>query len=371
LCILLLGASGVFGSRLAERLAPEPGIALTLAGRRREPLVMVRDRIGGGAIRILDRDWIEARDLAGYDMVIDAAGPFQNSGTRLVEAALEAGIDYVDLADGREWVVGFAERFDRRARLAGVRLVTGASSIPALSHAVLDELTAGWQRIDTIRIGIFPGNRAPRGLSVVEAILSYAGKPFRVFRNGEWRDDWGWGRLHRTDAGPAGKRWASACDTPEQDLLVNRYKPSASAEFFAGMELSILHVGLWLLSLPVRGGWIRSLRPWSKPLLTVARWLLPFGTDKGAMLVEATGIDGEGKPVAANWRLNADGNRGPYVPVLAAVALARRWRDGGTLEAGARACTEIIELEEFDQDFGALGIATQTAFTAPQGTRRP
>ncbi|HTG78644.1 MAG TPA: saccharopine dehydrogenase NADP-binding domain-containing protein [Sphingomicrobium sp.] len=371
LCILLLGASGVFGSRLAERLAPEPGIALTLAGRRRESLVMVRDRIGGGAIRILDRDWIEARDLAGYDMVIDAAGPFQNSGTRLVEAALEAGIDYVDLADGREWVVGFAERFDRRARLAGVRLVTGASSIPALSHAVLDELTAGWQRIDTIRIGIFPGNRAPRGLSVVEAILSYAGKPFRVFRNGEWRDDWGWGRLHRTDAGPAGKRWASACDTPEQDLLVNRYKPSASAEFFAGMELSILHVGLWLLSLPVRGGWIRSLRPWSKPLLTVARWLLPFGTDKGAMLVEATGIDGEGKPVAANWRLNADGNRGPYVPVLAAVALARRWRDGGTLEAGARACTEIIELEEFDQDFGALGIATQTAFTAPQGTRRP
>ena len=371
LCILLLGASGVFGSRLAERLAPEPGIALTLAGRRRESLVMVRDRIGGGAIRILDRDWIEARDLAGYDMVIDAAGPFQNSGTRLVEAALEAGIDYVDLADGREWVVGFAERFDQRARLAGVRLVTGASSIPALSHAVLNELTAGWQRIDSIRIGIFPGNRAPRGLSVVEAILSYAGKPFRVFRNGEWRDDWGWGRLHRTDAGPAGKRWASACDTPEQELLVTRYRPSASAEFVAGMELSILHVGLWLLSLPVRGGWIRSLRPWSKPLLTVARWLLPFGTDKGAMLVEATGIDGEGKPVAANWRLNADGNRGPYVPVLAAVALARRWRDGGTLEAGARACTEIIELEEFDQDFGALGIATQTAFTAPQGTRRP
>src|SRR5687768_17164779 len=179
LCILLVGASGVFGSRLAERLALEPGIALTLAGRRREPLEAVRKRIGGGALRTLDRDWIEARDLAGYDLVIDAAGPFQQSGTRLVEAAIEAGVDYLDLADGREWVVTFAERFDAQAKEAGVRLVTGASSIPALSHAVLDRLVDGWSSVDDIWIGIFPGNRAPRGRSVVEAILSYAGKPVR------------------------------------------------------------------------------------------------------------------------------------------------------------------------------------------------
>ena len=127
LCILLVGASGIFGSRLAERLALEPGIALTLAGRRREPLEAVRKRIGGGAVRTLDRDWIEARDLAGYELVIDAAGPFQESGTRLVEAAIEAGVDYVDLSDGRDWVVGLADRFDARAREARVRLIAGAS----------------------------------------------------------------------------------------------------------------------------------------------------------------------------------------------------------------------------------------------------
>src|SRR4249919_2058983 len=355
--LLLVGASGVFGSRLAERLALEPGIALTLAGRRRVPIEAVRKRIGGGAVRLLDRDRIEARELSGYDLIIDAAGPFQDSRTKLVEAAIEAGIDYLDLADGREWVVGFPDRFDEFARAAGVRLTSGASSIPALSHAVVDRLVAGWQRVDYIRIGIFPGNRAPRGLSVVEAILSYAGKPVRVFHHGQWRDEWGWGGLHRVDAGPAGTRWASVCDTPEQELLVSRYKPTRSAEFFAGMELPLLHLGLWLLSHSVRRGWVRSLRPWARQLLTIAQWLLPFGSDKGAMLVETRGMDSDGRPAESRWRLNADGNRGPYVPVLAALAMVRRWRDGQKSAAGAQICSGMLDLSEFEADFRTLGIA--------------
>lgn len=360
LCVLLVGASGVFGSRLAERLALEPGIALTLAGRRREPLDKVRRSIGGGAVRTLDRDWIEARDLAGYELVIDAAGPFQQSGTRLVEAAIEAGVDYIDLSDGRDWVVGFADRFDARAREAGVRLIAGASSIPAFSHAVLDRLVGGWAQVDDIRVGIYPGNRAPRGLAVVEAILSYAGKPVRLFRDGSWTEEWGWGGLYRIDAGPAGRRWASICDTPEQDLLVARYRPTQSAQFFAGLELSILHLGLWLLSLPVRRGWLASLRPWAAQMLRISQWLLPFGSDRGAMLIEASGVDADGKPIRVRWRLDADANRGPYVPVLAAVALARRWRDGRRPDPGARACSGILDLDDFTADLGSLGLQTTT-----------
>lgn len=369
LCVLLVGASGVFGSRLAERLAMEPGIALTLAGRRREPLEAVRKWIGGGSLRALDRDWIEARDLAGYDLVIDAAGPFQHSGTRLVEAAIEAGVDYLDLADGRDWVVNFADRFDVKARQANVRLVTGASSIPALSHAVLDRMVDGWRQVDDIWIGIFPGNRAPRGLSVVEAILSYAGKRVRVFRDGQWIEDWGWGGLRSVDAGAAGRRWASICDTPEQDLLVTRYRPTRSAQFFAGMELSVLHLGLWGLTLPVRRGWIPSLRPWAKSMLRIAQWLLPFGSDRGAMLVRANGLDALGAPARSNWLLSADANRGPYVPVLAGVAMARRWRDGRKPEAGAQVCSGILTIEELEADFTALGIE-QRSTVGPPGAGR-
>lgn len=355
--VLIIGATGVFGSRLAELAAREPGLMLTLAARGHAPLDALAARLGGLPIRLLDRERLTAADLSGFDVVIDAAGPFQASAPTVIEAAIAAGVHYVDLADGRAFVAAIGAH-DAAAKAVGISVTTGASSIPALSHAVIDALTDGWQRIDRIRIGIFPGNRAPRGLAVVQAILSYVGHPVRVWRGGRWIDIPGWGMLHRWAVPGVGARWASVCDTPEQDLLVRRYHPRDSAEFFAGMELSLLHLGLALLALPVRLGWIAGLRPASRPLLAIAKWLLPFGSDIGAMDIMVSGRDGCNAPGRARWTLRADGNRGPYVPTLAALALLRRFRDGRTPAPGARACTGMLTLAETQADFEQLGIAT-------------
>ena len=354
--VLIVGASGVFGSRLAELASGEEGIELTLAARNLRKLEEAAKGLPRkpGLARI-DRDTVKSVDLVGYDLVIDAAGPFQASQTKLIDAAIGARIDYLDLADGREFVAGFP-RFDKAAREAGVTLVTGASSIPALSHAVIDELTAGWQAIDALRIGIYPGNRAPRGRSVVEAILSYVGKPVRVFREGEWQEVPGWGGLHREDIPRIGKRWASVCDTPEQDLLVERYKPRQSAEFFAGLELGVLHLGLWLCSLPVRWGWLRNLRPFALPMLKLAELVRLVGSDRGAMTVRAQGIGRSGGHAEASWVLRADANRGPYVPVLAALAMIRRFREGSGPPPGAFVCSGLLDLRDFAGDMERLGM---------------
>ncbi|HWW59324.1 MAG TPA: saccharopine dehydrogenase NADP-binding domain-containing protein [Sphingopyxis sp.] len=355
--VLVIGATGVFGSRLAELAAREPRIALTLAARDRKKLETLAARLGGLPVRALDRKRLVAPDLAGFDVVIDAAGPFQASAPTVIEAAVAAGVHYVDLADGRAFVAAIG-RHDADARAAGVSVTTGASSIPALSHAAIDTLTDGWRRIDRIRIGIFPGNRAPRGLAVVQAILSYVGHPARVWREARWTNVPGWGMTHRWTVPGVGTRWASVCDTPEQDLLVQRYRPQESAEFFAGMELSILHLGLALLAFPVRRGWIASLGPAARPLLAMAKWLLPFGSDVGAMDIVIDGRDAGDKPREARWTLRADGNRGPYVPTLAALAMLRRFRDGRPPAPGARACTGLLTLAEWDADFERLGITT-------------
>jgi Saccharopine dehydrogenase NADP binding domain len=353
--VLVLGATGVFGSRLAERLAREEGIALVLAARNRDRLEALADRLGVVAeSRTIDRTQISPADLADVDVVVDAAGPFQQSHPHVIEAALAACVHYVDLADGRAFVAAISG-YNARARAAGVAVVSGASSIPALSHAVIDTLVEGWSGIDAIRVGIFPGNRAPRGLAVVEAILSYAGRPVRVFRDGRWCEVPGWGLTQRWRVGGAGARWASVCDTPDQDLLVARYNPTRSAEFFAGVELTIMHIGLLLLSLPVRWGLVGSLRPLARLLHRVATWLRPFGSDRGAMLVEVSGSGG-----VARWTLDASGNRGPYVPVLACVALLRRWRDVPP-SAGAGPCVSMLTLADFAADFADLGIVQRSA----------
>lgn len=351
----MLGATGVFGSRLVERLAKEGGIALVLAARNRDRLEALAGRLGVTVeIRQIDRARIVPADLLGIDVVVDSAGPFQQSHPHVIDAALAARVHYIDLADGRAFVAAIGD-YDARARAAGIAVVSGASSTPALSHAVLDSLTDGWSGIETIRVGIFPGNRAPRGLAVVEAILSYAGRPVRVFRDRRWGEVPGWGLTQRWRIGGVGERWASVCDTPDQDLLVARYNPTRSAEFFAGVELTIMHIGLLLLSLPVRWGLVASLRPLAPLLHRVATWLRPFGSDRGAMLVEVQGSGG-----TARWTLDASGNRGPYVPVLACVALLRRWRDAEP-SAGAGPCVGMLRLADFDADFTDLAIVQRRA----------
>ena len=170
--VLILGASGVFGSRLAELASAEPDIELTLAARGLAKLEALAAILPGRPNCIaLDRDKLTSLDLEGFDLLIDAAGPFQSSHLQVAHCAMAAGVAYLDLADGREFVRDFS-RLDEVAKGAEVSLTTGASSIPALSHAVIDDLTKGWRELDHLRIGIYPGNRAPRGLSVVEAILS-------------------------------------------------------------------------------------------------------------------------------------------------------------------------------------------------------
>jgi len=357
--VLLIGATGVFGSRLAERAAREPGLLPTLAACDRTRLDALAARLGGLPVRILDRERLGAADLAGFDVVVDAAGPFQASAPTVIEAAIAAGVHYIDLADGRDFVAGIGVH-DAAAKAAGISVIAGASSIPALSHAVLDTLVADWRRVETIRIGIFPGNRAPRGLAVVQAILSYAGRPVRVWRGGGWDEVPGWGMTHRWPVPGVGRRWASVCDTPEQDLLVERYRPRDSAEFFAGLELGLLHLGLALLALPVRRGWLRSLRPAARPLRAMATLLLPFGGDIGAMDVIVEGDGAAGDPRRARWTLIAEGNRGPYVPTLAALAMLRRFRDGRPPAPGARACSGILGLADFAADFAALEIDTRS-----------
>ncbi len=369
LSVLLVGAAGAFGRLLAEGLAREPGIRLVLAGRTRAPLERLRDSLGGTPeVRVLDRDRAMPADLraAQVDVVVDAAGPFQDSRTALIAAAIDAGCHHIDLADGRDFVADI-RRFGAAAQRAGVAVLSGASSTPALSHAVLDALTEGWRRIDALSVAISPGNRAPRGLAVVRSIASWAGRPVPVFRNGGWTIAPGWSGTRRLEFPGLGPRLAALCDTPDLDLLVERYRPRVTAEFLAGLELPVLHHGLALATWPVRRGWLRSLAPLARPLRALAALLRPLGSDRGGMVVEAAGRDARDRPVRGRWSLVAGASKGPYVPTLPALALVRRIRDKRLRFRGAGPCTGILTPDDFAADFARYEITTATEIRAEQG----
>src|SRR6516165_2110278 len=104
--VLLLGGYGNFGAFIARRLAREPGLTVIVAGRS-EP----KARALAGQ---LDADWAALDMFAGLDghleklkpdILIHTSGPFQEQGYGVAEACIRNGVHYLDLADGRDFVV--------------------------------------------------------------------------------------------------------------------------------------------------------------------------------------------------------------------------------------------------------------------------
>ncbi|MGO4388314.1 DUF4166 domain-containing protein [Microvirga sp. 2YAF29] len=370
--VLVIGGMGSFGKRLVEGLLATTEATVVIGGRdpqRHESEIQAlqqrygADRIGAIAI---DRDAaLDILHVLKPFCVVDAAGPFQNAEPALARAAMTVGCHYVDLADARDFVARFGA-FDALAREADILAVTGASSTPALSGAVVADLTAGWQDITEINIAISPGNRAPRGLSVVEAILAYAGQPLRVLFHGGWTKLPGWGALTRRDMPGLGRRWLSLCETPDLDLLPTRYPTADTVLFRAGLELPVLHLGLWLLTLLVRGGLVSSLRPYARPLHKIASRFERFGTDRGGMSVEVSGRDHEGRPAKAAWSLVAEAGDGPNIPVLPALALIRGLLQGSITARGADQAGAVLTLSAIESEFPRFKIKVRRAVSWPE-----
>lgn len=367
--VLVLGGYGFFGTRIVRLLAREPGLEVLVAGRHRDSaqalvhaLPDARARLSAVGVDIRDRAGL-ARLLATQPtgVVIHTCGPFQGQDHAVAKACLAAGWHYLDLADGRTFVSGITA-LDAEARARGVLVASGCSSVPGLSGAVVAALAARLDRLDTIDIGISPGNRTDRGLATVKAILSYGGEAIPAFRDGRPVTVRGWGATHRHRyAPPVGTRWLADCDVPDHVLLPARYPGVREVRFRAGLELPVLHFGMMCLALLRRLRLLPNLSRLAVPLKRISEWFLPFGSDHGAMHVTVSGADRAGTSCRLAWELDALHGDGPYVPALCSVALTLRIARGQPVPAGAMAAPAGATLDEILAV--AEGLAIRTTLT--------
>lgn len=356
--VLIVGGAGVFGQRLAKGLRDTAGATLIIAGRSHERAEAAAQGLGAETA-VFDRETVSAEALRALkpDLIIDAAGPFQGANLRFARAVIESGAHYLDLADARDFVAAFPA-LDALARAHGVAAVTGASSTPALTHAVLDHLCLGWRRIDIIRAGIAPANRMDRGPAVMKAILSWTGAPVRVFEDGAWRERPGWSDCGLIDVPMLGRRRFALAETPDLDLLPARFAPRAAALFMAGLELPLMQRGMEVVAALRRWGVVRDPVAYGEILRLAGAMLGPFGSDRGGMIVEALGRDADDRPTRARWSMFAPNGLGPYTPTFAALALARRFLAAAPAP-GAGPCVSMLRLADFEPEFERHGFTTR------------
>ena len=318
--VVVIGGAGVFGARLAGLLIRD-GHEVILAGRS-GPVAQAA-ALGTGAIT-LDR----TGDLAplwacGPDVVIDAAGPFHAYGAdpyRLARDAIERRVHYLDLADDAAFCAGLST-LDAAAGDAGVVALSGVSSVPGLSSAIVADLARDADEIDTIRSAILPGNRAPRGRSVVDSILHQTGTLFETHLDGTPVERQSWSEGEVFDLKGKFRRRAYLLRVPDQSLFP-RFFGARTVVFKAGLELAVMNHGLAVWSLLRRHLMLPDAR-WTRAVIFhAARLLHPFGTDTGGMVVEVTARHGT-EWRRHRWTLIVRRGDGPAIPGVAARAVLR------------------------------------------------
>lgn len=341
--VVVVGGSGLFGSRVARGLARlHPGTEVVVTSRSgaraREAAVFAGPEVRHAALDLGAGEGASrarAGILQGASVVVNAAGPWGEGGLELAREACRAGAHYVDMADCREYVARFEAAVGPDAMRAGVTAVTGASTSPALSVAAVrraEEALGGRARAASVVIS--GALRTPFGAGTVASVLRYAGEPFLRASSGPLPE-------HGHARGWRGLRWESFRGVVERRLTAEVRTPCLDALPCAAPGLKSVRVSAGVgHALPVLGMWLASFLP--RPVLralvergapAMARawaWAvsaLPAGgsADVGAMKVLVVGEQhGRPGPAVYEWSLRSEGGDGLEAACAPAVLMASR-----------------------------------------------
>ena len=356
--IVVLGGDGNFGARICRALATDRSLTIIAAGRHPAAAAagLSTQNDHAAALDIASPDFATSLRALNPALVIHCVGPFQGQDYRVARAALSCGAHYIDLSDGRDFVAGFGAAIDGLARQANRLAVSGASTLPALSSAVVDAYAPRFSSLKSIDTVIAPAQRAARGVATLAGVLSYAGQPFSLWEHGAWRMAHGWQDIRRVDLGPLGKRLSAVCDVPDLALFPGRYPGVADVRFRAALEVGAQHLAIALLAALRRAGLNLPIERLAPRLDTIAKWLEAFGTEIGGMTVMLLGIAQGGSACKLRWQVIAPANHGPEIPCMAAILLARKLAAGKMDRVGAMPCIGLIALEEYAPEFAQWGM---------------
>ena len=238
--IVVFGGYGVFGSHVARGLH-EGGLRVAIAGRDELRAKTWASALGGtgGLVRGLRADVTNLDSckaaLEGAKVAVNCSGPFDARNTQLLEACLERGVHYVDIADDRAWARRVYD-FDARFRDKGLTLAWGCSSFPGISGALASALAEGATVSPLhVRCSLFIGNRNPKGFAAIRSAVGMIGAPIEA-PQGTIK---GWSNFERVELpAPFGARRLLNAEAPDYDVMP-RLLGAQHVTVKAGFELRI------------------------------------------------------------------------------------------------------------------------------------
>ena len=363
--VLIIGGYGNFGRFISTVLARDEQVQLIISGRNEDKarvlagqLVACRDP----EIAVVDiYDGIKhSLENICPDIVVHTSGPYQSQNYVVAKACIDQGCHYIDLADAREFVVGIRELHEE-AKDKGVLLCSGASSVPCLSSAIVDEYKSEFRKLEALEYGIAIAQSSERGIATTAAVLSYAGKSFKTLINGQMRGIFGWQDLQWRKFWQLNTRALGNCDIPDLELFPKAYPDLKTIRFQAGLGLNILQMALWVLSGLVRCKVLPSLEPMVSHLLKLSNLFDYFGGQNSGFYMKISGLNAAGCRRDIVFDMVARQGDGSYIPAMPAILMVKKIIAGDITETGAYPCMGFVRLDEYLSALEVLNIQWRTS----------
>ncbi|MER5486041.1 saccharopine dehydrogenase NADP-binding domain-containing protein [Streptomyces sp. NPDC002812] len=194
--VAVFGAYGHTGRFVVAELV-ERGFVPVLSGRDGEKLKALAYETGLEArpATVGDPDALD-RALAGTAAVINAAGPFASTTGPVIEAALRAGIPYLDVAAELEANIDTFAHFADRAREAGAVIVPAMAFFGGLGDLLATAAMGDWTEAEEAHIAYALSSWHPTAGTRLSGAVSRERRGERRMRyaGGQWE--------YRTDAAP-------------------------------------------------------------------------------------------------------------------------------------------------------------------------
>ncbi|NLV16451.1 MAG: hypothetical protein GXY50_04475 [Syntrophomonadaceae bacterium] len=191
---LITGAAGQMAQPVISYLSSLAIIdQLTLADLAEEKLVKIINNNGYTKCRPLKLDVRNKQQLAeavtGQDVVVNFVGPYYRFGTTVLKAAIENGVNYVDIVDDFDTTAELLELNDKAAA-AGITALIAMGASPGVINVLARLGSEQMDQTDEINTYWVVGESSPEFTGALKHFFHVMGSKIPTFENGQMKKIW-------------------------------------------------------------------------------------------------------------------------------------------------------------------------------------
>jgi saccharopine dehydrogenase (NAD+, L-lysine-forming) len=188
--ITVIGGYGYMGAEAVRWLIKHLDAEIVIAGRNREKARKLSDDLKANTstqfVNVEDPRSL-SRVMKDTDIVLSTVGPFYKHGVRVLKAAINAGVDFLDIDDDYD-----ASRdclgLDEQAKRAGVTAIIGVGASPGVTNILAKYGADRLDRVDEIHTFWCESFADPTGFAAMDHWVHIISGNVPTYRNGRWID---------------------------------------------------------------------------------------------------------------------------------------------------------------------------------------